>query len=152
MRDPSGLHKPLQSLLCVPGSTLWSFDQLCKRGICRPPEAATHSGPTVLLLLSFLCTQLVVDRIAGFAAIAQFRKLARPKPFPEGRPGCEIGGLEGYLHPTTWHCLARHYQKLDHTPTMIVAIGSHEASSNWFSLLVAPCFQAFQARCVDVLC
>ena len=27
----------------------------------------------------------------------------------------------GYLHPATWHCLARHYQRLDHTPTMIVA-------------------------------
>ena len=28
---------------------------------------------------------------------------------------------QGYLHPKTWHCLARHYQRLDHTPTMTEA-------------------------------
>ena len=47
LQERNSLVKPLQSLLCAPGSTLWSFDQLCKCGIRRPPEAATHSGPTV---------------------------------------------------------------------------------------------------------
>ena len=36
----------------------------------------------------------------------------------------------GYLHPTTWHCLARHYQKLDHTPTMIVATITQRLSTS----------------------
>ena len=52
-------------MLCVPGSTLWSFDQLCKRGICRPPEATTHSGPTVPLLLSFFVHSLWLIELWG---------------------------------------------------------------------------------------